>query len=193
MAEYVAFLRGINVGGNNKIGMEELRQAFISLGFAGVKTVLASGNMIFETQKTKAGLAQDIEQKISKSFGIDVSVILRTIDDVKVLADADPFKNIKVTPQTRLYVTFLADKPKSKTPESQDKDFRILHVSDGEVFSVLTLSPDRRTVDLMKILEIEFGKKITTRNWNTVCRILKASQDKPSYSDIAERRKRKKE
>ncbi|MGI0020618.1 MAG: hypothetical protein ACREAY_09125 [Nitrososphaera sp.] len=50
-----------------------------------------------------------------------------------------------------------------------------MHVPDGEVFSVLTLSPDRRTVDLMKILEIEFGKKITTRNWNTVSRILKAS------------------
>ena len=61
MAEYVAFLRGINVGGNNKIGMEELRQAFMSVGFAGVKTVLASGNVIFETQKTKADLAQAIE------------------------------------------------------------------------------------------------------------------------------------
>ena len=68
-----------------------------------------------------------------------------------------------------------------------------MHVSDGEVFSVLTLSPDRRTVDLMKILEIELGKKITTRNWNTVCRILKASQDKPSYSDIIEQRRQNKE
>ena len=193
MAEYVAFLRGINVGGNNKIDMDELRQAFMSWGFAGVKTVLASGNVIFETQKAKDGLAQIIEQKISESFGIDVSVILRTVDDIKALAEADPFKNIRVTPQTRLYVTFLADKPKSKTPESQDKDFRILHVSDAEVFSVLTLLPDRRTVDLMKILEIEFGKKITTRNWNTVCRILKASQDKPSHSDIAERCKQNKE
>jgi uncharacterized protein (DUF1697 family) len=193
MAEYVAFLRGINVGGNNKIDMDELRQAFMSWGFAGVKTVLASGNVIFETQKAKAGLAQIIGQKISESFGINVSVILRTVDDIKALAEADPFKNIRVTPQTRLYVTFLADKPKSKTPESQDKDFRILHVSDAEVFSVLTLLPDRRTVDLMKILEIEFGKKITTRNWNTVCRILKASQDKPSHSDIAERCKQNKE
>jgi uncharacterized protein (DUF1697 family) len=193
MSEYVAFLRGINVGGNNKIDMDELHQAFMSWGFAGVKTVLASGNVIFETQKAKAGLAQIIEQKISESFGINVSVILRIVDDIKALAEADPFKNIRVTPQTRLYVTFLADKPKSKTPESQDKDFRILHVSDAEVFSVLTLLPDRRTVDLMKILEIEFGKKITTRNWNTVCRILKASQDKPSHSDIAERCKQNKE
>lgn len=49
--EYVAFPRGINVGGNNKIGIDELRQAFISWGFASVKTVLASGNVIFETLK----------------------------------------------------------------------------------------------------------------------------------------------
>lgn len=57
MAEYVAFLRGINVGGNNKIGMDELRQAFMSWGFAGVKTVLVSGNVIFETKKADARLA----------------------------------------------------------------------------------------------------------------------------------------
>jgi uncharacterized protein (DUF1697 family) len=76
---YVAFLRGINVGGNNKIGMDELRQAFVSAGFANVKTVLATGNVIFESKKADAGLAQAIEQDIKKSFGIDASVILRTV------------------------------------------------------------------------------------------------------------------
>jgi uncharacterized protein (DUF1697 family) len=129
MASYVAFLRGINVGGNNKIGMDELRQAFVSWGFANVKTVLASGNVIFEA-KADARLARTIEQNISKSFGINVSAIVRTIDDIRALAKADPFKNIKVTPRARLYVTFLADRPKStKAPESHGTDFRILHIS----------------------------------------------------------------
>lgn len=178
MPGYVAFLRGINVGGNNMISMDKLSRAFESWGFASVRTILASGNVLFETGRAGEGLAQTIEKNIEKSFGLDGSVILRTVDDIQNMAKADPFKGIVVTPQTRLYVTFLTEKSRSslKVPyESQDKDFRILGVTDGEVFSVLTLSRDRRTVDAMKILETEFGKKVTTRNWNTIGRILKAS------------------
>jgi len=143
MAEYVAFLRGINVRGNNKTGIEELRQMFVSLGFASVKTVLASGNVIFETQETKTGLAQAIEQKISKSFGIDGSVILRTVDDIEALVGADPFKNIKVTPQTKLYVTFLADRPKSKTP--RNRRTRTLGFCASQTARFLASSHFRRT------------------------------------------------
>lgn len=172
MTRYAAFLRGINVGGNNLISMDDLLEAFASWGFANVKTVLASGNVIFDA---KAVTAQGIEQKMAESFGMGSSVILRTIDNLQALADADPFRGIKVTPQTRLYVTFLAEKPKSDRVPRQDENFRILRVSGGEVFSVLTVVPDRRTVDLMKVLEDTFGKKVTTRNWKTVLRVLKAA------------------
>jgi uncharacterized protein (DUF1697 family) len=105
------------------------------------------------------------------TFGYEVSVILRATQEIQDLVDSIPFKDIKVTPQTRLYVTFLSEKPKSslKVPyESPEKDFKIVRVTNGEVCSVLTLGSNRGTIDAMDILEKEFGKKITTRNWNTV-------------------------
>jgi uncharacterized protein (DUF1697 family) len=177
MTKYVAFLRGINVGGHKPVKMEELKKTFESMGFQNVKTLLASGNVLFETPETGAdNLIKRIEEKLEKELGHEIGVLLRTVGEIQSLADADPFKNIKATPQTRFYVMFLSEKPKSalKVPyESIEKDIKIVHVSDSEVCSVLTLSPNRGTVDLMSLLEKEFGRKVTTRNWNTVTKILK--------------------
>ncbi len=178
MPKYIAFLRGINVGGHKPIKMDALARAFGSLGFQNVKTILASGNVVFEASKASPGvLTQQIEEKLEKTFGHPVGVTLRAISKIQKLVKSDPFKNITVTTQTRLYVTFRRDKTKGalKGPyQSPEKDFQILSVSASEICSVLTLSPDRQTTQLMNILEKEFGKTVTTRNWNTVVRILKS-------------------
>jgi uncharacterized protein (DUF1697 family) len=173
MTEYAAFLRGINVGGNKKINMGDLKNALEPLGFTNVRTLLASGNVLFETRRADArALTRAIEGRIKKALGMEVSVILRTREQVRRLVASDPFKSVKVTPLTRLFVTLLGEKPRSelKIPYlSPDKSFRIFRVSDGEVCSVLTLTP-RWGANLrqMDILEKEFGKKITTRTWNTI-------------------------
>jgi uncharacterized protein (DUF1697 family) len=182
MPKYAAFLRGINVGGNKQVPMERLKKTFESLGFKNVKTLLATGNVLFEAPSpSAAGLAGKIEDKLKRTFGFEIGTIVRTVEELQALADSNPFKGIKVTPETRLYVTFLArQEPRSgsklKIPFSTpEKDFHILRVTATEVCSALTLSPNRRTVDLMSILEKEFGKRVTTRNWNTVARVLKAA------------------
>jgi uncharacterized protein (DUF1697 family) len=173
---YVAFLRGINVGGNKILKMEDLRAAFTSLGFRSVSTLLASGNVLFESPPAdEAELTRKIEAGLKKKFGRDIGVVLREIAELRRLAETDPFRGIKVTPQTRLYVTFLSEKAKSrlKIPyESPEKDLKILRATDREATSVLTLSPGRGTPELMGALEKEFGRNITTRNWNTIVRIL---------------------
>lgn len=172
--KYVAFLRGINVGGK-MVKMEALRKAIEELGYEHVKTLLNSGNVVFEAEeKNEKKLQQVIEEKLEKVFGFHIDVLLRTQKNIQALVSADPFKGIAVTPQTRLYVTFLSEKSVHalKIPyESPEKDFRILRVTDTEVVSVLTLSEKRGTTDVMKIPEKEFGKLITTRNWNTVKKI----------------------
>lgn len=172
---YVALLRGINVGGNKQIKMDDLKKTLATLEFSNVKTLLASGNVLFETVKTKEGtLAIAIEETLLKAFGLQVGVIVRSIENIEKLIASNPFKGIKVTKDTRLYVTFLPEKVKStlKIPyTSPEKDLKILSASDTEVCTVLTLSPDRNSIDLMKIIEKEFGKKVTTRNWNTVVKI----------------------
>ncbi len=180
MIRYVAFLRGINVGGHKTVKMEELKRAFESLGFEQVETLLASGNVLFDSPAaSESALVKKIEKTLATAFGFEIGVCVRRIEELQRLAETSPFAGVKVTPQTRLYVTFLAEKPKSglKIPyESPDKNFKIIRATESELCSVLTLSPNSRTVDLMSILEKKFGGRVTTRNWNTINKVLKASK-----------------
>jgi len=113
MIKYVAFLRGINVGGHKAIKMEKLKKAFETLGLENVKTLLASGNVLFEAPSASAStLTKKIENKLEAAFGHEIGVLIRKIEELQRLAEVDPFAGIKVTPQTRLYVTFLSEKPK---------------------------------------------------------------------------------
>ena len=173
---YIALLRGINIGPHKRIKMADLRQVFKSWGFTNIRTLLASGNVLFESDEADTqSLQQNIEANLAETFGFEVPVIIRTLEEIQALADADPFQEIKVTPDTRRYITFLSEKPNSDLPipyESPEKNYRILAVSDHEVCSVLTLTDEMRTTDAMNILEKEFGKNITTRNWNTVLKLL---------------------
>lgn len=170
MNAYVAFLRGINVGGRT-IKMDALRELLEDLGYANVRTVLASGNVVFETKNTNpAKLKNEIEKGIKEQFGFDVHIILRSAKELKTLVKQDPFKGVKVTPQTRLYITFLSQPAKSKLKvphKSLAGDYEILAVTPGHIASVLTLGKSG-TVDAMAILSKEFGEQITTRNWNTI-------------------------
>jgi len=113
MTRYAAFLRGINVGGHKPVRMADLEKAFGQLGFRNVKTVLASGNVLFEAPQGSASvLVKKIEEKLRKAFGHDIRVLIRTIEMLQGLAEENPFKGVIVTPETRLYVTFLSEKPK---------------------------------------------------------------------------------
>lgn len=174
--KYVVFLRGINVGGKATVKMEELRKTFESLGFIDVKTLLNSGNVVFATETHERALTKKIEEKLLQTFDRKIKVLIRSISVIQKLIAMDPFKNITITPDTRLYITFLSEKPNRilKIPyESPEKDFKILHILNTEVCSSLVLSPTRNTTDSMKVLEKEFGKNITTRNWNTVTKVAK--------------------
>jgi len=175
MTKYIAFLRGINVGGNKVIKMKDLESIFVSLGFENVKTYIASGNVIFEEKEVNLStLAFKIEDSLKKELGYEVGVIVRIQSQIIRLIHSNPYKNIVITPQTRMYVTFLPTPTSTsiKIPyESPLGNFKIISISETEICSVLTLSFENKTVDMMKILDKEFGKKITTRSWNTVQKI----------------------
>lgn len=175
MVSYVAFLRGINVGGHHRLKMADLRRAFESWGLQKVKTLLASGNVIFDAPGNDPdALAARLSQGIRQTFGMDIGVLVRTLTQIRDLVDQDPFRQITVTPQSRLYVTLLpGNSPGSRVTagESPETGFQILRVSASEVCSVLTLDSHPGTIKAMDLLEKEFGQNITTRNWNTITRI----------------------
>ena len=100
--------------------------------------------------------------------------MIRTSVALEELIAVDPFKNVKVEKDVRLYVTFLRERQESglKVPYRTLKgDLLILKITDREVCSMLTLKTSR-SVDAMAFLEREFGKDITTRNWNTIKKVV---------------------
>lgn len=175
MPKYVALLRGINVGGNNKISMAALKITLEKIGLKNTTTLLASGNVVFESEIKNSGkLISKISEALEKKFHFPIPVLLRPFSEIEKLIALDPFKGIKVTPQIRLYVTFLSQKPKSTAVSyiSSDTSFRIISTTKNAVFSVLDLSK-AKTPEAMGVLEKIFGKNVTTRNWNTIIKIAK--------------------
>lgn len=163
--------------------MAELKKVLEEFGFTNVKTLLNSGNVVFESEKVDMGLLKDhIEQTLGKKFGFSIPVMLRKHSEVQDLVAVEPFKEITLTPETRLYVTFLSEPPQvtREIPyHSPNKHFSILQVTQDAAFSVLILSKEFDTTKLMAMWEKELGKnvptgkgqQITTRNWNTVKKI----------------------
>lgn len=171
---YIGLLRGINVGGHKKIKMADLRAMLEGLGFANVKTALASGNTAWDTEAADpAALRAAIAEAIQATFGFEVNVIVFRRQQVERLVENDPFQGIDVTKDTRLYVSFLPAPVATDLTlpyQAPDGDFTILQATETAVCSVLTLT-HTRSVDAMAMLEAEFGKDLTTRNWNTVLKL----------------------
>ncbi len=171
---FVALLRGINVGGKHKVPMAHLRKSFEAMGFTHVQTLLNSGNVIFQASSEDAiQLENKITENLEKEYGFPIPVLIREKEKIQKLLITDPFQTIDVTPDIRLYVSFIREIP-SQSPEyplvSPDGSYHIIGEEDLAVFSVLDVS-QIKTTDGMLILEKIFGKTITTRNWNTVVKI----------------------
>jgi len=170
MTKFVAFLRGINIGGHNKVPMQELRKVFEKQGFQNVKTLLATGNVVFEGEKEPTDNFPDILEEI---FGFEIGIIILPFETITKIVKSNPFEAIEITPKIRLYVTFLGETPKTKLKipyYPEDGSYKIIELTDTAVFSVLDLEKVG-TTQLMNILEKEFGRNITTRNYNTVMKI----------------------
>jgi uncharacterized protein (DUF1697 family) len=173
--KFVVFLRGINVGGHHKVPMKELKKELESLGFRNVITLLNSGNIILEAENyTTKKLEVELTQKLENIFGFSIPVIVCVAEDIIHIWNQKPFKDIEVTKDIRLYVSFLKQKTNIELNlpwAIEDKSYQILEVYKKIVFSVLDISVTK-TPKGMEILEKKFGKDITTRNWNTIEKII---------------------
>lgn len=155
MTTYVALLRGIMPMNPNMRG-EKLKGVFESLGFKNVKTVIASGNVVFDSPPTNtAALEAKIEKALPKQLGFTSTTIIRSREELAALIKKNPFKGIKDEKPNYLVVTFFKSRQK-------------------ELCTVIDLSSGR-TPAFMADIEKKHGKEITTRTWKTVTRILKAT------------------
>ena len=170
MISYVAFLRGINVGGHKTISMKALSELLVSIGFKNITTILNSGNVVFEfKEKSPADIAKIIEKAIETEFGFEVGVQIRTLQEIKKIVESNPFKAYKPSDDTHWYVTFLNDY-KGKLPASTSDAYKFISVKNDTLFGIVYRNKGKST-DVMIALDKTFGKKVTTRNWNTLVKI----------------------
>ena len=170
---YAAFLRGINVGGRKAVTMDMLRAAFRDMGFEEVRTVQASGNVVFEAggEEGLPGLADKITDGLENALGYRLDVIVRPLAYLEGLVAADPFHGVAINPATRLYVTFLSGPAENGTEIGSEERLKLVALTQGEVLTAIDLAPGWGTTELMAWLERRFGKGVTTRNWNTILKI----------------------
>jgi len=171
MPIYVSMLRGINVGGHNRIKMDQLRTSLEALGLQQVKTYIQSGNVVFKADKiSPAALSKKIEAKILSEFGLSISVISRTADEINKTIETNPFLGERGVDPEKLHVTFLSEAPAASALKKLE---------------ALTAAPDQSRC-LGKELYLYFPNGVsgsslwkhpldrvlsvvtTTRNWRTV-------------------------
>ena len=172
---YVAFLRGINVGGNKLIKMEELRRVIESRGFANVRTFIASGNVIFDSAETDISvLAKKIERKLLKAFGHEITVVILELASLASMAKRNPFKKFDSEPDVMLCaVFFAADPPKLKLPlKSIPENLEVFAVRDGAAFVICRRKQSGWFGFPNNFVEKQFGVAATTRQWRTVQKIV---------------------
>ena len=175
MTKYVALLRGITPS-NPSMRNEKLREVFKDMGFGNVQTVISSGNVLFETQtQNSKALETIIEEALLEKLDLRITTIIFSREELELVINKKPFEDIDATFKSKFNVTFLKNKPKVEFEfpyQSENKGFIVSSIYDRAIFSIVNLRRGK-TPDLMRWLEKEFGKNITTRTLKTVERIIK--------------------
>ena len=172
MTTYIAFLRGINVGGQKIIKMEKLKEIFESLQFQNVKTYIQSGNVMFESTEDSPDILCKIEAELESVLGYKVTSIIRTADELEKVIEQNPFSTSECF--EKQYVTFLYGEPAAEAVDrlmSYKNDVDDFCVTHREVF-LLCGKGYGKTKFSNHFLESKLDVLATTRNWKTVNKIL---------------------
>jgi uncharacterized protein (DUF1697 family) len=174
MAIQIALLRGVNVGGANRVPMAELKAMLAGLGFADPRTLLQSGNAVFETEGVSGSeLEAMLEQALERRLGLRVAFRVRSAQDWAELIAANPFPQAARSDPSHLLVMFLKDAPAAATieqlqaaiegPERIAAHGRQAYIVFPEGIGRSKLTP--------AVLERRLGAGSTGRNWNTVLKL----------------------
>lgn len=175
----LALLRGINVGGNKKVPMEELRALAVNAGYVDPKTYINSGNLYFRTGDAPRKVEATLEKAIAKHFGFSVDVVVRTQAEWEAYAKKSGFPDVEKT-RANLLLLGVAKAPvakgaadalnalaKSGERVKAVKDALWIDYADGVGRS--KLSP--------AALDKHAGSPVTSRNWNTVLKLAELMRD----------------
>jgi uncharacterized protein (DUF1697 family) len=166
---YVALLRGINVGGNNKVEMRKLKSTFELLGFTNVVTYINSGNIIFEELSRKQSvIVSEIERAIRQDFQLEIKVLIRNLENIETICRELPVTWIK-NEMMRTDVMFLweqFDRPEIIDFLQINPVDNVKYLSGAVLWNVEGNNYSKS--GMIKLMGTEIYKNMTIRNVNTV-------------------------
>lgn len=175
---YAVLLRGVNVGGRNKIAMADLRQILTDLGHGDVKTHLQSGNGVLSADQAPDELAAGIATAITARTGLKCAVMIRTGAELAEVVAGNPLGHEPENP-SRFFVAFLSAEPQKAAAAAlakQDFGSDRAWLRGRHVYSWVPngLADTKLTYAL---LEKQLGVVATARNWNTVRKLAELTAD----------------
>ena len=168
MARYVALLRGINVGRAKRIPMPGLRAALEGEGYADVRTLLVSGNLVLTPPRGRAGerVADDVSHVVRKNWGHEVAVVVRTVEELRGVVACCPVAEPENG--SRFFVAFLSAPAQAPAPDALGDD--AWWATDREIY----VWAPHGMIDspaMAHLGELRLGVDVTVRNWNTVTKL----------------------
>lgn len=184
MPVFVSLLRAVNVGGNRKLPMADLRALYLSLGLEDPRTYIQSGNVVFRTSKRDPdALAVRIETAIERAFGFRSEVMLRSAAELRTVTASNPFLRLSEFDPSRVLITFLAAEPgieaRAKvlalTLPFEERDGEKVRIVGREIYMYCPNGMGKSTLPFALIAKT-LKAPGTSRNWNTVMKLLEIAE-----------------
>ncbi len=179
MTRYVAFLKGINVGGTKRVKMADLRALITALGHRDVSTFQAAGNALFTTERPATDLALEIEAAITAELAMSVRVMVRTASELGEVVARNPLARDPENP-ARYFVGFLSATPDAAAAGEVQRELEQAPAIGGTATDRTWLDGAEAffwcpvgfsLLDHAGMIEKRLGVAVTTRNWNTVTKL----------------------
>lgn len=165
MPRYVAFLRGVSP---QNAKMPELKRCFEQAGFTEVKTVLSSGNVVFNSRSaSSSAIEKKVETAMMKHLGRTFFTLVRSVETLQKLLSTDPYAGFRVPKDAKRIISFLREPVAPKVALPLEKDgAQVLSLRGSELFTAYVSNPKGPV--FMVLIQKAFGTEVTTRTWDTV-------------------------
>lgn len=178
LTTHIALLRGINVGGHRSVGMTDLRAFLTQLGFEDVRSLLQSGNLVFQSRaRTGAELERFLEAEAVKRFAIEIDFFIRTPEEWKSIIRQNPFRKEAELDPGHLLVLALKSPPSEEYVTALQEEIKgpeLVHAKGKQLYAFYPDGVGRSRLT-NAVIERKLGR-CTGRNWNTVLKLATLSK-----------------
>lgn len=174
MAIYIGLLRAVNVAGHNKVRMEALRELLVGLGMGDVRSLLQSGNLVFESKVRRSERLEGmLEDAAEKQLQLGTDFLVRTSSEWNRVVADNPFREEAQRDPSHLLVMFLKEAPDRTQVVALQEAIKGREVVWAEGREAYIVYPDGigRSRLTTSLVETKLGTRGTARNWNTVLKL----------------------